>query len=216
MVTPVKVEPTDRKVEDEKMSGIDTDASAISISIDKVVGNYKPNNNNNNNTTQAKTIKTEGPVTKTASSVTTSTPKPVVKTNHSGSNKPPASLKPSSGQHQTKPPTFKTHPKVSSTLNRLPVKVVHPAAKTSSHKATSASRRPVSEDDDLDPAMYLDPTITITLINSETGEKKSTSGGGIKSSGEISSSDLQVCFYIPSTQLNKKKTFNLHFVVIGS
>jgi hypothetical protein len=48
------------------------------------------------------------------------------------------------------------------------------------------------EDEDLDPAMYLDPTITITLINNDEKKTVSKHVNDVSSASSISSSDLQV------------------------
>jgi hypothetical protein len=62
-----------------------------------------------------------------------------------------------------------------------------------------ANRRLVGddEDEDLDPAMYLDPTITITLINNDEKIAVSKHVNDISSASSISSSDLQVLILFP-------------------
>lgn len=89
----------------------------------------------------------------------------------------------------------------------------------SSVKITSASktnaktnRRLVGdeEEEELDPAMYLDPTITITLINSDEKKAASKHVGEVASASSISSSDLQV---FHSALLNlQSKCLNIIFV----
>jgi hypothetical protein len=63
-----------------------------------------------------------------------------------------------------------------------------------------ANRRLVGddEDEDLDPAMYLDPTITITLINNDEKKIVSKHVNNVSSASSISSSDLQVLNLLPS------------------
>jgi len=63
-----------------------------------------------------------------------------------------------------------------------------------SSKTTSSSNKQVANDgDELDPAMYLDPTITITLVNSDAEKKRASKVASVEppSTGSISSSDLQ-------------------------
>ena len=153
----------------------------MAISIDKVVGNYNPSSVPSSKPPAPPSRPTNASNAKPIPAVKNNTSKPVGGSNTKASN------------HQgynNKPPTFKTNSKVS--LNRPPMKVPqHQPNKPMGLKPSS--RRPASggAEEDLDPAMYLDPTITITLINNE--REKKNGGGGVKAaSNEISSSDLQV------------------------
>lgn len=162
---------------------------SVGLSIDKVMTGTK---SSQSTSTVPRTSKAETQSGKALA--TASVPKMGVK-NHSGSGKPHhGSNKPSTiSQLNNNKPTFKTHPKVSSNFNRLPPKGMSNIIKSGSgHKSTSARRPPGRESDEaMDPAMYLDPTITITLINSDNDKRRN---GGSKGVGEISSSDLQVFF----------------------
>ena len=68
----------------------------------------------------------------------------------------------------------------------------------SSKTANGSSRKLTNDGDELDPAMYLDPTITITLVNNDAEKKRPSKVANIEPPSSISSSDLQVCsgFYI--------------------
>ncbi len=163
------------------------DRSSVALSVDKVVTGTKSGQNTSTIPRTSKAETQSGKVLATAS-----VPKIGVK-NHSGSGKPHiGSNKPSTNsQLNNNKPTFKTHPKVSSNFNRLPPKGMSNVIKSGSgHKSASGRRPPGRESDEaMDPAMYLDPTITITLINSDNDKRHN---GGTKGVGEISSSDLQV------------------------
>lgn len=164
-IVPIKTEPVDVEEDDDSSSMLGSKACSISLSIDNVVGNYKP-------------LVSLKPKNETAT-------KPAVK---SGAKL--SSAKPSGA----KTPTQKSTPKsISKTTSNRPT-----GAKTLSSSKTNAkpgqtNRRLVGEEEeDLDPAMYLDPTITITLINSE--EKKAVSKTVNEIANSISSSDLQVMY----------------------
>lgn len=65
-------------------------------------------------------------------------------------------------------------------------------SKSSNGKGSSARRR-AEDEEDLDPAMYLDPTITITLVNNEADRRASMKRVLEEATpSTISSSDLQV------------------------
>lgn len=158
----------------------------IAISIDKVVGNYKPSN-----TTPSKP---SGPKSSTPAGAKTA-PAPAMKA--SNNSKQAGKGTNHHHGHSNKPPTFKTNSKV--TLSRShPAKphqqpataATKPAGGGGSSKSNNNKRPASGAEEDLDPAMYLDPTITITLVNSD-GEKRSGGGGAKCGTPEISSSDLQ-------------------------
>lgn len=113
-------------------------------------------------------------------------PKPeisVKSTLKSGSKPNPSKLpgsKPSTQKFRSTPKTMPNRPSS--------VKIM-PASKTNA----KTNRRLVGDDEDeeLDPAMYLDPTITITLINSDEKKAVSKHVSDVASASSISSSDLQ-------------------------
>lgn len=157
------MEPIDNDEEDDSCSMIGSKACSISLSIDNVVGNYKP----------------LAAVKPKVESTTKSTPKSGAKTAAAKSSKT-SSLK------STPKSTSKANPNRSAGAKSVP------AASKTNAKTVPTNRRLVGdEEEDLDPAMYLDPTITITLINND--EKKTI---GKQATNEmanaISSSDLQV------------------------
>ena len=99
--------------------------------------------------------------------------------------------------HSHSKPTPKSSLKSNSKANKSSAKSVASKStpKSSSNKSAAASRKQADDDvEDLDPAMYLDPTITITLINNDA-EKKGDAKEA-PSAGSISSSDLQVCIFL--------------------
>lgn len=118
-------------------------------------------------------------------------PKPeisVKSTLKSGSKPNPSKLpgsKPSTQKFRSTPKTMPNRPSS--------VKIM-PASKTNA----KTNRRLVGDDEDeeLDPAMYLDPTITITLINSDEKKAVSKHVSDVASASSISSSDLQVLHFV--------------------
>lgn len=139
------------------------------MAINKVVGNYKPS-----------------PGLKSKSETTSkSTPK-------SGT------AKATSSKPGVKTPNQKSTPKSSSKAisNRVTGSKTLSASKINAKPLQTIRRQIGNEEEDLDPAMYLDPTITITLINNEEKEKainKTVSEMvSVTSVSSISSSDLQV------------------------
>ena len=157
---------------------------SISLSINNVVGNYKP-------------IKPKTEVVVAAAATTTTT------TTTTAKSTPKATVKPNSKPAVKLPPPKplpKSNPKVN--LNKTPA----PPQKTTTTTAVPPSKtvtksslqhRATDQDDDddeedLDPSIYLDPTITITLVNNEPDNKKSIGKSSCSNDGAMSSSDLQV------------------------
>ena len=145
-------------VEPELEIATEPKGPSISLSINNVVGNYK--------------VQVKPKLEVTAATLKT-TPKATVKPNS----------KPLSAKLPAKP-LPKSNPKVN--LNKTPVPA--PQKTNASKNSATKQRRAMDEDEeDLDPSIYLDPTITITLVNNEP-EKGKTS----INDGAMSSSDLQV------------------------
>lgn len=139
------------------------------MAIDNVVGNYKPSAG----------IKSKSDAT------SKTTPK-------------------SGGARLSRPGVKITDQKPASKFSSKNISVRALGAKTSSVSRTNTkplqtNRRQVgTEEEELDPAMYLDPTITITLINNEDNKKAVTKTisemANVTTVNPISSSDLQVFF----------------------
>lgn len=182
----IKTEPVDNEEEDDTCTMVGSKACSISLAIDNVVGNYKP----------SVTIK---PKTETT---TKSTPKSVAK---------PTSSKPSGTKTST---ALKTTPKSTpkAGLNR-PSSAKIASAPKSNAKTVQTNRRLVGDDEeDLDPAMYLDPTITITLINNDEKKTASKNVNDVASASSISSSDLQVLSYILDLMVSYLNCFEFYFI----
>jgi len=177
---PNKEEEKEAAVEVESEVAPEAKGPSISLSINNVVGNYKPN------TASAQSKPKTGEVT---AATKAATPKATVKPNS----------KPSTTKLPAKPNVPKSSPKVN--LNKPappapPQKTTPVAAKSNATKSnhTSHHRRALEdEEEELDPAMYLDPTITITLVNSEpeSGKSSGKNNNDVSASSAMSSSDLQ-------------------------
>lgn len=169
---PIKVELTDNETIESGAVPLAKEPPA-SISIDKVVGNFKQNS---------------APAKCKPDIAAKITLKPVVKPNTNAAKPttgppPPKSNAAVNKTVQTPPAHNKANINRSSLAAKIPV-AKHP------NKPVVVRRAVADEEEDLDPAMYLDPTITITLINNDHENKKG--GVATKSVGDISSSDLQV------------------------
>ena len=179
-VEPNKEEEKEAAVEIESEVAPEAKGPSISLSINNVVGNYKPN------TSSAQSKPKMGEAT---AATKAATPKATVKPNS----------KPSTTKLPAKPNIPKSSPKVN--LNKPappppPQKTTPVAAKSNATKSNQTShhwRELEDEEDMLDPAMYLDPTITITLVNSEpeSGKSSGKNNNDVSASSAMSSSDLQ-------------------------
>ena len=144
---------------------IKSKACSISQAIDKVVGNC--------NASVSIKPKTE---------TTTTTPTPVSK---SKSSKP----------YGTKPwttikPTPKTVPKIAA--NHLSSAKIVSSSKSNA-KSVPMNRRLIGgEEDNLDPVMHLNPTITITLMNNNEKKAATKISNDMVGASSIRSSELQV------------------------
>lgn len=147
---------------DEVASELIPVPNPMTISIDKVVGNYRQSPT----PIKLKIVPKSGTMTK-----------------QTNSPKVPGMKLP------TPKSALKSVAKV--TPNRPIAPKIASATKPVPKSVPVSCRNTEGEDDDLDPAMYLDPTITITLINNEE-KKQNRRENEISTSGPISSSDLQV------------------------
>lgn len=159
------MEPADYLEEDDDSCSVaGSKTCSISLAIDNVVGNYKP----------PVVVKPKPEAS------TKSTPKSLGKS---------TSSKPSGSKPSTQKLSARSTPKT--TPNRSPAVKIVSSRVTKMDAKTNRRLIGDDEDEDLDPAMYLDPTITITLINND--EKKTVSKHvNDSSASSISSSDLQV------------------------
>lgn len=162
----IKSEPFDDQDDDD--CSLTRLSNPVEISIDRVVGNYKPS---------PTPVKPRSDGLKAAA-------KPGAMMKQAPTNKVPGA------KHLMPKVTPKSVSKV--TLNR-PLAPKSTSATRPSVKLMPNDRRTTGEEDeDLDPAMYLDPTITITLINNDEKKPINRREKDVTGSGPISSSDLQV------------------------